>query len=205
MFAVTNLDDIVVLSLYFGQVNGRTDVEWRIVAGQYVGFSAILVASIVGAFGAGYLSENVIAHLGLVPLLLGVRAAIDVWRYRGQVDVDDPEVVESGGPTVHHVAAVTFANGGDNIGVYVPVFAAASNGGITIYSAVFLVMVALWCAAGRFLATRPPIARLLERWGHVLMPIVLIGIGVVLLAEAEHSAVEPTTPQATGRFSVGRR
>lgn len=51
------------------------------------------------------------------------------------------------------VAAVTFANGGDNIGVYVPVFATAGVGGMSVYAVVFLVLVALWYFAGRFFAT----------------------------------------------------
>jgi cadmium resistance protein CadD (predicted permease) len=76
------------------------------------------------------------------------------------------------------VAAVTFANGGDNIGVYVPVFATT---GITKYVIVFLVLVAVWCAAGHSFATRPAVARALSRWGHVVLPVVLIGIGVLIL------------------------
>jgi cadmium resistance protein CadD (predicted permease) len=79
------------------------------------------------------------------------------------------------------VAAVTFANGGDNIGVYVPVFTVAGVGGMSIYVAVFVVGVALWCAEGWFLATLPLIAKALSRWGHIMLPIVLIGIGVVIL------------------------
>jgi cadmium resistance protein CadD (predicted permease) len=44
-------------------------------------------------------------------------------------------------------------------------------------------LVAIWCVAGRFFATRPLVARGLSRWGHILLPIVLIGIGLVILIE----------------------
>jgi cadmium resistance protein CadD (predicted permease) len=81
------------------------------------------------------------------------------------------------------VAAVTFANGGDNIGVYMPVFAVAGVGGLLTYVLVFLVLVAAWCVAGHFFATRPLVAQGLSRWGHLLLPIVLIGIGLVILIE----------------------
>lgn len=67
--------------------------------------------------------------------------------------------------------------------VYVPVFATAGTGGMWVYVAVFLVLVAVWCAAGRFLATRPVIARALGRRGHVLLPVVLVGFGLAILAE----------------------
>ena len=78
---------------------------------------------------------------------------------------------------------MTFANGGDNLGVYVPVFAATGPAGIAVFSVVFLALVAVWCAAGRFLATRRPVAAALARWGHVVLPVVLVGIGVAILVE----------------------
>ncbi|MFC0109594.1 cadmium resistance transporter [Kibdelosporangium aridum] len=81
------------------------------------------------------------------------------------------------------VAAVTFANGDDNIGIYVPVFAAAGTGGLIVFAVVFLAPVALWCLLGRFFASRSVIAHVLARWGHVLLPAVLIGIGLLILVE----------------------
>lgn len=80
-------------------------------------------------------------------------------------------------------AAVTLANGGNNIGVYVPVFATAGVGAMGVYAVVFLGLVAVWVAAGRFFATRPVVARALSRWGHLLLPLVLIGIGLLILVE----------------------
>ncbi|MFE5022982.1 cadmium resistance transporter [Streptomyces sp. NPDC056656] len=64
-----------------------------------------------------------------------------------------------------------------------PVFATAGVGGMSVYAAVFLVLVAVWCFAGRFFATRPVIAKTLARWGHILLPLVLIAIGLLILIE----------------------
>jgi cadmium resistance protein CadD (predicted permease) len=75
------------------------------------------------------------------------------------------------------------ANGGDNIGVYVPVFATTGLGSLSVYLLVFLVLVAVWIAAGRYFATRPVVAKALSRRGHVLLPVVLVGIGVLILVE----------------------
>ena len=38
-------------------------------------------------------------------------------------------------------------------------FATAGLGGMSVYAVVFLALVAAWCLAGRFFATRPVIAR----------------------------------------------
>jgi cadmium resistance protein CadD (predicted permease) len=176
MFAVTNIDDILLLALYFGQAGHDRAAAGRVVAGQYLGFAAILVTSVAGALGAGLLPPPVVPFLGLLPILLGLRAARHAWRDRG-ADADEPARATS----VLGVAAVTLANGGDNIGVYVPVFTTAGAGGMTVYLVVFLALVAVWCGLGRFLATRPLVARALSRWGHVLLPAVLITIGVLIL------------------------
>ncbi|ARH89000.1 cadmium resistance transporter [Streptomyces sp. MOE7] len=184
LFAVTNIDDILILALFFAQGAGHPGSTRRIVLGQYLGFAAILAVAVAAAFGATFLPESAIPYLGLLPLALGLKAAWQAWKdYRDGSEDEEEEPAKQGGPSPLEVAAVTFANGGDNIGVYVPVFATAGIGGMTVYAAVFLVLVAVWCFAGKFFATRPVIAKGLARWGHILLPLVLITIGLLILIE----------------------
>ncbi|MFC5063487.1 cadmium resistance transporter [Actinomycetospora atypica] len=177
MFVVTNIDDLLLLALFFGQAR-RRGAAAGIVVGQYLGFGAILVLSVAGAFGAALLPPAVIPYLGLVPIALGLRAAWQAWR--GSGEDDEPQMAP--GPLA--VAGVTLANGGDNLGVYVPVFTTTSGAGLVVYVAVFLVLVGVWCFLGRYLATRAPVARALARYGHVVLPVVLIGIGLLILVGA---------------------
>jgi cadmium resistance protein CadD (predicted permease) len=179
LFAVTNIDDILILSLFFAQGAGGRHTTRAIAIGQYLGFAGILVVAVAAGFGATFLPERAIPFLGLIPLALGLKAA---WALRGGKD-ETREEERPGGPRSLEVAAVTFANGGDNIGVYVPVFATAGPGGMTVYVIVFLILVAVWVFAGRFFATRPLIAKALSRWGHIVLPVVLIGIGLLILIE----------------------
>ncbi|WP_245744134.1 cadmium resistance transporter [Lentzea fradiae] len=169
MFAVTNVDDLVLLALFFSRARGVR----RVVAGQYLGFCGILVVAVLGALGASLLPEQFRPWLGLIPLALGLKAAWGLWRGGG--DSDEP--VSS--PGVLAMAGVTLANGGDNIGVYVPVFAVTDA--LWVYVAVFLALVGVWCLAGWFLASRQVVARALARWGHVVLPVVLVGIGLLVL------------------------
>ncbi|MFF4361320.1 cadmium resistance transporter [Streptomyces sp. NPDC001604] len=184
LFAVTNIDDILLLSLFFAQGAGHRGSARRITLGQYAGFAAILAVAVAAAFGATFLPETAIPYLGLLPLALGLKSAWQAWKHRGDRDENGAqETTGDSGPRTLEVAAVTFANGGDNIGVYVPVFATAGLGGMSVYAVVFLVLVAVWCLAGRFFATRPVIAEALSRWGHVLLPLVLITLGLLILIE----------------------
>jgi len=182
LFTVTNIDDLLVLALFFAQGAGHRSTTRRIATGQYLGFAAILAAATTAAFGATLLPEAAIPYLGLLPLLLGLKALWKVWR-ANRTDEDDGGRTATGPPGVLEVAAVTFANGGDNLGVYVPVLATAGVGAMGSYVVVFGVLVAVWVATGRFFATRPFIARALSRWGHLLLPVVLIGIGLLILVE----------------------
>lgn len=183
MFVVTNIDDIVLLALFFGQAARRRGGTTQVVLGQYLGVVAILAVSVVGALGVGLFPDTVVPYFGLIPLLLGVREAWQAWHERHDADDARDRAPTADGPTMLTVAAVTFATGGDNIGVYVPVFATAGTGGLVVFAAVFLVLVAVWCVAGRFFATRPVIARALSRWGSIVLPVVLIGIGLLILIE----------------------
>jgi cadmium resistance protein CadD (predicted permease) len=184
LFAVTNVDDVLVLSLFFGRNAGQDGAAKRIVAGQYLGFAALLVITVAAAFGATFLPKSAIPYLGVLPLALGLRAAWQAWRDHRHGDSGGQQG-ENGqtGPKTLQVAAVTFGNGGDNIGVYLPVFAKTGATGIAVYVAVFLVLVGVWCAAGRYFATRPAVAKVLGRWGHILHPLVLITLGLFILVQ----------------------
>ncbi len=181
LFLVTNIDDIIVLSLFFARGAGQRGTTTRILIGQYLGFAGILGAAVLVALGAGvFLPPEFIPYFGLIPLGLGLWAAWQAWRNRDDDDDDDGKI-EGKKVAVWAVAGVTFANGGDNIGVYVPVFLSVGPAAVVAYCVVFLALVAVLVFVAKFIATRRAIAEILERWEHILFPIVLIGLGLFIL------------------------
>ncbi|HLR94137.1 MAG TPA: cadmium resistance transporter [Jiangellaceae bacterium] len=184
LFVATNIDDIIILSLFYARGAGQRGTTRKILAGQYLGFGGILLAAVAVSLGArSFLPEDALPYFGLIPLALGLYAAWRAWRNRSDDDDEDEAKVAGKQVGVLTVAAVTFANGGDNIGVYVPVFATASTTAIIAYCLVFLALVGLLVLAAKYVATRRPIAEVLERWEHILFPLVLIGLGIVILLE----------------------
>ena len=183
LFLATNIDDIIVLSLFFARGAGQRGTTVRILVGQYVGFAGILGAAVLVSLGAGaFLPPEVIPYFGLIPLGLGLWAAWQAWHRRHDDDDDDDESkIEGKKVAVWAVAGVTFANGGDNIGVYVPVFLSVGPAAVVAYCVVFLVFVAVLVVVAKFIATRRPIAEILERWEQILFPLVLIGLGIFIL------------------------
>ena len=77
----------------------------------------------------------------------------------------------------------TAANGGDNLGVYIPVFA-RDLGLVPVSAAVFAVMTAVWCVVGRALVTHRLVAATMRRLAASLLPYVLIGLGLWILSDA---------------------
>ncbi|MEV7327128.1 cadmium resistance transporter [Micromonospora sp. NPDC093244] len=173
VFAATDIDDIVILTLFFvaARTGGRPR-PWQIVTGQYLGIGALALASAVVAAGLLVVPEPWTGLLGLLPIALGVRALAR------RDDDETPAVVAS----TLGVAGVTIANGADNVAVYVPVFRALGPADSAIFLLMFVLLIALWCAAGAWLGGHPRVVRLVERAGHWLVPAIFIGIGVVILA-----------------------
>ncbi|MGA4730290.1 cadmium resistance transporter [Micromonospora taraxaci] len=175
VFAATDIDDIVILTLFFvaARTTGRPR-PWQIVAGQYVGIGALALASAVVAAGLLVVPDPWTGLLGLLPIVLGVRAL-------RRSDEDDTPTVVTGTPGV---AGVTIANGADNVAVYVPVFRALGVADSAVFLLVFVLLIALWCAVGAWLGGHPRVVRLVERAGHWLVPTIFIGIGVVILVSS---------------------
>jgi cadmium resistance protein CadD (predicted permease) len=78
---------------------------------------------------------------------------------------------------------VTAANGGDNIGVYVPVFAQDLSA-VPAYVAVFAAMTVAWCVGGYLLVSHRLVAGTMRRVMKPLLPVVLIVLGLWILSGA---------------------
>ena len=177
-FVSTNIDDIFILMLFFGAKKIKSS---RIIAGQYLGIGALVVLSLLGSFVGNFIDQRYIGILGLFPIFLAIR---QVWQLVRPPEDDDPGEVTATSASVFAVAGVTIANGADNIGVYVPLLTTLSQLEKIQLLIVFIVMTYLWCLAGMYLASRPLVAKQLELFGHIIMPVVLFLLGLFILIES---------------------
>jgi cadmium resistance transport/sequestration family protein len=192
-FVATNIDDIVILMLFFAQVNPVFRPK-HIFWGQYLGFTALIIASLPGFFGGFVISKAWIGLLGLVPIAIGishlVRPEEEEQIQAVSTQFYAAKAQRSGlmaglvAPQTYQVAAVTFANGGDNIGIYVPLFASSNLASLGVILSVFFVMVGVWCYVAAQLTRHPVVAHVLTRYGQKIVPFVLIGLGIFILVES---------------------
>jgi cadmium resistance protein CadD (predicted permease) len=178
VFAGTNVDDIIVLTVLFlsARATGRPR-PWQIWAGQYAGIAVLVLVSALAALGLTVLPDRWVPLLGLVPIALGVRGLIGAVR-QGAGGEDEPPVVAGNALAV---AGVTIANGADNIAVYTPLFRALGPAESVVTIVVFAVLVALWCAAASWLGSHRRVIAFVRRWGRWLVPLVFITIGVLIV------------------------
>jgi cadmium resistance transport/sequestration family protein len=194
-FAVTNIDDIIILLLFFSQADNKSDRQ-HIVAGQYLGFTAIIIASLPGFFGGLIVPRAWIGLLGLLPIAIGIKQLVSREQEIAQVQTVNSnfKYASSNNPLVaflfsvldpqtYKVAAVTVANGGDNISIYIPLFAGNQLASLGVILGVFFIMVGVWCAIAYFLTRQPTIAYVLSKYGRHVVPFVLIGLGLFIMYE----------------------
>jgi cadmium resistance protein CadD (predicted permease) len=83
---------------------------------------------------------------------------------------------------IFKVASITFSNGGDNIGVYAPLFASMSIFPLIFTLIIFMLMIGLWCFIGYLMVRNRIVGNKLKRYGHIILPfvLILIGFGVLL-------------------------
>ena len=194
-FVATNIDDIIILLLFFSQVDAKFRPR-HIVIGQYLGFTLVIVASLPGFFGALVVPSKWIGLLGFLPILIGLKQLINRQQDTAQVQTVTSDFESSSSsnsivsllfnilsPQTYQVAAVTFANGGDNISIYIPIFAGSNLVRLGVILGLFFFMVGVWCAIAYGLTRQPAIAQVLSRYGNAVVPFVLIGLGLFILYE----------------------
>lgn len=199
-FIATNIDDLVINVLFFSQLHTPTTPKLRIrhiITGKYLGLSLLIFASLPGFLGGLLIPREWIGLLGLLPIALGLRMLVKNSHKVAEVQAVQP--LTSHVPTDHRpgdwwssilslytykVGAVTVANGGDNIGIYLPLFANLTLVQLGITVVAFWVMMGLWCGLSFYLAQHPTVAKISTRYGHRLVPLFLIALGISILVKS---------------------
>jgi cadmium resistance protein CadD (predicted permease) len=140
------------------------------VVGQYLGFTALTLVSLIGFFGGRILPHEWIRWLGIAPILLGLKKLIEK-----RIDV------QGTGSNTLAVATVTFTNGADNIGVYAPLFAVSDAPRLFVLTGVLYSLLAVWCLTAYRIHRQQLVAATIRSYGQRLVPVILIGLGLYIL------------------------
>ena len=153
--------------MFFSQASRR----WHVVIGQYLGFTALVLISLIGFFGGQVLPHEWLRLFGVAPIAIGMKK---LFAKR------DDHIGRTNTGTLD-VGIVTFVNGADNIGIYAPLFAVSDARRLIVLVVVLYVLLAVWCVAGYLIHRQKAVAYTLQRRGHWIVPVVLIALGIYVL------------------------
>jgi cadmium resistance protein CadD (predicted permease) len=174
-FAATNIDDIFILAFFFA--GGRYSSS-EISAGQYAGFIALVVISLAGSISGAFIPQEYIGLLGVVPAFIGIK---QIWTHFYGKNKEESRDVKLSGKGILTVASVTFANGGDNIGIYLPLFAGMKLPEVVFTVIIFMSLVPVLLAGGYYITKHPHISKPLKKYSHIISPAVFILLGLYIM------------------------
>lgn len=176
-FISTNLDDLFILMAYFAR-NDFFKVD--VIMGQYLGMISLIMISSLAYFFQLIIPSYLIGLLGVFPIIIGVKNLLSLSK-----DLKSDNFVKNTNQgnklKFLQVAIVTFANGGDNIGVYAPLFASLGLFEITQVILVFMLMTGLWCMISLKMVDNRILGDKIKKYGHFILPFILISIGVLII------------------------
>lgn len=201
----TTFDDNLYLTAFFGKVN-RTFRPHHIILGEFIGFTVLVLASLPGFFGALIIPHTWIGLLGFLPVAIGINHLLrreDEEEVVQAVSIDfnsraKPQrhkkslLATLRDPQTYRVSAVTIANGGNNIGIYVPLFASSSLPSLGVILCVCYLTLGIWCFLSYHLTRNPVMAPVLTRYGRKVCPFVLIYLGFSILMKSETYRLLPS-------------
>lgn len=182
-FAITNIDDMFVLVTFFAEASTSTTLTpVKITLGQYIGFTGIIIISMIG-FGASLLlPSEPIGFLGLLPILLGIWKLFDLVF---QIREEEPEKLDIAGmKSILKVSTITLMNGGDNIGTYIPLFSQAGGAEIAIYVVTYYILIGVWCLVAFLVMRQKHILLVVQRYARGVIPLLYMGLGVYIIVNS---------------------
>lgn len=184
VFVATNIDDLILLGVFFAiATKSPTQKQFygpvsAIVLGQFLGIGFLIVISLLAGSISLIIPADYIRLLGILPLALGL---YQLWP-QGNADDSRPSLPVKISATT--VTLITVANGGDNVGVYSPLFATQTLEETTLTVGIFALMTGLWLVISYWISAHPYTGAVIQRYAPRLLPFVLIGLGIFILFDS---------------------
>jgi cadmium resistance protein CadD (predicted permease) len=170
-FVSTNLDNLLMLAI--------SSSRPRPVVTGYLFSSAIIVgaALLIAQFG-DLIDARYVGLLGLIPIALGLRGLLGLMGDRSQAAARSR--TRAG---FWRTVALILPMSGDSVAVYIPLMADTSPGLEAVAAATLLGSAVILAGIAGVLAGRPALGSRIGWLGERLMPWLLIGVGVYVLAD----------------------
>jgi cadmium resistance protein CadD (predicted permease) len=196
----TTFDDNIYLTSFFGRVS-HTFRPRHVVVGEFLGLTVLISISLIGFFVGMIVSDMWVGLLGVLPIMIGINQLMSK-----EDDDSNNEVIEEvekihtevgrprlkqslwstiRDPKTHRVTAVHISNGGNNIAVYIPLFASSSLPSLGVILTMCYTTIGFWCFCSYNLTRFPGISVFVARYGRKIAPFVLIYLGLSIIIKSQ--------------------
>lgn len=181
-YIATSIDYIVILVVLFTQMKKRKNGVRDIVLGQYLGFTILIVISLLAAFGLAFIPQQWIGLLGLIPIFIGLKVLFE----KDEGDEEDEEILESTNRFSSFILSVTvimLAAGGDNLGVYIPYFTVLNTIELIVTIVIYYIAAAVLLFLCQRVSAVKGISETVEKYEEIIVPIVFLALGIMIMSE----------------------
>ena len=175
-FIASNIDDTFILIILF-MTPGLSARD--VTVGQFLGIIILVAVSSLAVLLSLAIPPFAIGFLGIIPIVIGVKRLLE---YR---ENEAEAYAQKGYLSFLSVAAVTVSNGGDDIGVFTPLF--VKYNGIVEFSlliSLLMIMTGIWCIVTYYFLRHPFIASRINALSKIVTPFALISIGIYIILDS---------------------
>ncbi|MEN1967246.1 CadD family cadmium resistance transporter [Lentibacillus sp. N15] len=182
-YIATSIDYIVILVVLFAQMKKQKGSIRDIVLGQYLGFTILIVVSLLAAFGLALIPQQWIGLLGLVPIFIGLKV---LFEKEDDEDEENEEVLKSTNrfsSLIFSVAVIMLAAGGDNLGVYIPYFTTLNKIELAVTIVIYYIAAGVLLYFCHRISAVKGVSETVEKYEKIIVPIVFVILGIMIMSE----------------------
>jgi len=175
----TSMDELPVLFILFAR--GKSRHKPQVVAFGYLLGSLIIVSFCAFvSFVLGFVPERAwLGFLGLVPLALGLKVAI-----KGDGDDDEASVNKKVSRwALVEIILITLSMGGDDLGVYIPLFASMNLNAILFNLGIYVLITLAFLALAWWMTSIKLLTAFLQKYERPVVAVIFILLGLYIFYE----------------------
>jgi len=174
-FVSANIDGMLIALAFMADPSYKNK---NILYGQIIGFWALVIVSFILAQSLFFIPKGSNSWLGLIPILFGCVKLVGYMRR----SADELVAIRPSNRQIQEITILTVATGADDVIAYTPIFLTRKSHEIVFLFIMFAIMTVAWWFAALFLSERQIMKKIGSRSARLLVPILMIGIGLVILA-----------------------
>ena len=176
-FIASNVDDTFILILLFATPGL---LARQVIMGQFAGIVILVIISSFAALLALAVPSFILGFMGIVPIVIGIKRLLESRESTESEHLGTRKYL-----SILSITAITVSNGGDDIGVFTPLFAKYGNlTEFTLLIILLLVMTGIWCIVTYYFFRHPLIASRINALTKTLAPIALIMVGAFVIFDS---------------------